>query len=213
MKFKGAAAELAKALENVEIDGQPLDVIETLPRYLRVKRGGGVQAAADDTLQLFEKYLEEKYKHFDMEKVREQDHELMEKINALAQSRKINDEQKKQLYAAQKEIEAKRQEAFYRQKELETRTKELQRATAHSKELEQKYTTLAKELEEKIKGELVDRKSEKKEVERVMPDKRVLEERYARLLKELEQKRKKDSTDRGIEKEDDKKLYREIKTR
>jgi len=155
--------------------------------------------------------LEEKYKQFDMERAREQDKELMEKINALAQNRKISDGQKKQLYAAQKEIEEKQQEAFYREKELEKCTKELQRATAHSKGFEHKYARLAQELEEKIKGQLVDRKSEKNEVERVMPDKRELEERYARLLKELEQKRKKDSTDRGRVKEDYKKLYQETK--
>jgi len=211
VKFKGTATELARALENTEIDGQLLKVIETLPRYLRVKRAGGEQVPSEDTREFFEKYLEEKYKQFDMERAREQDKELMEKINALAQSQKISHEQKKQLYAAQKEIEAKRNEAFYREKELEKRTKELKRATEHTKGLEHKYARLAQELEEKIKGQLVDRKSEKNEVERVMPDKRELEERYTRLLKEFEQKKKKDSTDRGTEKEDYKKLYQETK--
>jgi hypothetical protein len=211
VKFKGAATELATALENTEIDGQPLDVIETLPRYLRVKRAGGEQPPAEDTRELFEKYLEDKYKQVNMERAREQDKELMEKINALAQSQKINDEQKKQLYAAQKEIEAKRQETFYREKELEKRTKELKKATAHRKGLEEKYTSLAQELEGKIKGESFDRKSKKKEVASVGPEKRGVEERYARLFKEVEQKRKKDSTDRGTEKVDYKKLYQEIK--
>jgi hypothetical protein len=211
VKFKGSANELAKGIKKVVINGQALDVIEILPRYLRVKQAESEQIPQEDTRELLDKYLQEKYKQVDMERAREQDKELMEKINALAKSQKINDEQKKQLYAAQKEIEEKRKEAFYREKELEKRTKELQRTTAYSKGLERKYASLARELEGKIKKELIEPNNQKKNLKRVGSEKKKLEERYARLLKELEKKRKKAPTGRGVEREDYKKLYQEVK--
>jgi hypothetical protein len=147
VRFKGGAAGLAKALKYAEIDGQPLKIVETLPRYMRVERKGGrnVQGNMQET---FNRYLKEKYKKFDMEKAREQDKELIGRIIALAQKQKVNDEQKKQLYATRKEIEEKRQEAFYWQKKLEKRKQELKKVKAEKKEFEDKYAKLSKEREE-----------------------------------------------------------------
>ena len=166
VKFKGDATDLAEAVVNVEIDGQPLKIIETLPRYLRVRRTGGEEVVSEDTQKIFCKYLKEKYKHFDLEKAREQDKELIEKINKLAQNQKINDKQKKQLYVARKEIEEKREELLARQRELEKRKKELEIATEQKRKFEDKYKQLSEELEKKRKDKK-DRlyKEEEKEVE------------------------------------------------
>jgi hypothetical protein len=144
VKFTGPAAELAQGLKGEEIDGQGLEVLETLPRYLRVKRLGGQARPAAGTPEMLKRYLEEKYKQFDMEKAREQDKELLTKMNELAASKKVSDEQRKQLYAAQKEIEAKRQEVYQRQQELQQRQAELKKAEAEKAEAEKRAADLEK---------------------------------------------------------------------
>jgi hypothetical protein len=152
LKSGGGASKVAKTLSGTQIGGQPLEVVETLPRYLHIRRRGEGRVLSEDSQKLFAKYLEQKYEDFDIEKAREQDQELIGKMNALAQSKRISDDQKKQLYTAKKEIEEKRQEAFYRQKELEKREQELAVLNAREVSLEEKYDRLLKALEDRDKG-------------------------------------------------------------
>jgi hypothetical protein len=148
VKYKGSAASLAEAIKFMEIDGQGIEVLETLPRYLRIKRFGGTQTANPNAQELYKKYLEQKYEEYDLEKLREKDKELISQINKLAKSTKISDEQKKQLYATKKEIKTKEKEAFYRQQEMEKRKAELQKAESEKQQLEQALQNTKEELKE-----------------------------------------------------------------
>ncbi|MCP4625681.1 MAG: hypothetical protein GY850_19505 [bacterium] len=164
VKFKGSTTNLAKSLKLAEIDGQPLEVLETLPRYLRTKRAGAQTKIQENAGEIFKKYLDQKYKQFDMEKAREKDIELIKQINKLAQSRKISDEQKKKLYAARQEIEAKRKEAFYRQQELEKRSKQLRQAEAQKKQMEKRMEPLLQEKKKQKEKQKEEHKEKIKEL-------------------------------------------------
>ncbi len=142
VKFTGPATDLAQALKKSEIDGQAVEIIETLPRYLRVQRLGGQKKVEGSILDLQKRFLEEKYKQFDLEKAREQDKELIAKITELAASKKISDAQRKQLETARKEVEERRQELAVRQRELEQRQEALRKAEAEKRELEKRAQSL-----------------------------------------------------------------------
>lgn len=146
--FKGTSATFARALKYTEIDGQSLQVIETQPRYLRVKRVGSPKAGPPATDELFKKYLDEKYKRFDMEGARQASTELMAKMGELAQSQEVSDQQRKQLHAARQEIEEKTKQAYYRQQELRKREEELQEAKELQKKTEKRLEAIQKETEE-----------------------------------------------------------------
>jgi hypothetical protein len=143
---------------------------------------------------LLEQYLDEKYQHFNIEKARERDEELLEKISALSRSTEINDFQKKQLHAAQKQIETAREEAYYRQKELEKRISELKVVRDYQQKLESKYDILSRELEQLRQNEL---KASQKE----------LDEQHKTESKSPEHKSKQKSGESGIIEQEYEELY------
>jgi len=145
--YKGNTDGLAAALRQSEIDGQAVEIIEALPRYLRVQRQGSKRVAQESVEGVFNRYLQEKHKFFDAEAAREKDTELANKIKALAESKRINDDQKKQLYAAQKDLEKKREEAYYREKELQKRMEQARQAEEVCRRLDDKYQMLSRQLD------------------------------------------------------------------
>lgn len=148
VRFGGTSSQLAAMLVNAQIGEQPFEIVEVLPRYLRIQRTTPAFTPDGDIRDLMRQYLEQKYKRLDIEKARESDRELAEKIALLQESRQLSDQQKKQLYAAQEAVEQKRKEAFYREQELEKRTQELATAQARSQRLSRMYNRVSEELQE-----------------------------------------------------------------
>lgn len=148
LKCGGTASSLADAMRDAEVDGELLEVLETLPRYLRVRRPGSKKKVGGNVQGLFAKYLDQKYKEFNLEKARARDKALEAKMETLAAHKKLNDEQKKQLYAAQKEIERRREEAFQKQKELERREKALREAEAAKREAQQQVRAMEQKAQQ-----------------------------------------------------------------
>lgn len=148
VKYRGETSQLTAALRNAEVDGKAVEVVEVFPRYVRLKRVGAPAVANVGSPELLRKYLEEKFKQFDMEKAREADAQLATKIAELNANTKINDEQKKQLAKAQAEIEQTRQEVAKSQKDLEKRTAEMNSAQAQKAEAERKLAEANKKVEE-----------------------------------------------------------------
>jgi hypothetical protein len=209
--FKGTAAVLATALKELKINGAPIYVVETLPRYLRVSCCGQKKVGVQHIPEIFKKYMEEKYARFDLERAREDDKELASTINELLQNRNISDEHKNQLFAAQKEIEEKQKEAFYREKELAKRTEELEKATAFNKELEAKYLRSVKEMEGKIESVEGGQERKKIELNGLKAEKKELEERYTNLMNVLEKNTRKSSGEHDKEKGNYEKLFKEAR--
>jgi hypothetical protein len=128
VRFKGPASELSAEIQKLSVDGQPVEVLEAAARYLRVSRGGAslsVKAGAETVLAAF---VEEKFKDFQQEKLREANKEVIARIDQVAKDTRVNDEQRKELFAVRKEIEQKEREASQRMQELAQRQKDLKAA-------------------------------------------------------------------------------------
>jgi len=139
VKCRAETAAFAGEVSKLSLDGQQLSVIEQLPRYLRVQRGAG-SLLRTNTWELFRQFAIEKYKAFDREKARERNTELVRQVSALAADQRVNDQQRKELHAARKAVEAREQELFYRQQQLEQREREL---AAYTQALDEARQALA----------------------------------------------------------------------
>lgn len=166
VQFKGSSGELAQLLAQPVSNSRPFQVQETLPRYVRLVGIANNQAAAADVGDAVQKYNEEKYKTFDLEKARQNNKELLDKIASLAASTKITDDQKKLLYKTQKELEEKERQVGDAQSELEQRKKELAAAEARKRELEARKVAMTKKLEvaqdeQRATGQAVDQERQR----------------------------------------------------
>ncbi|HPO11915.1 MAG TPA: hypothetical protein PLI09_00605 [Candidatus Hydrogenedentes bacterium] len=145
--YKGIAGELAKLIIQGCPAGLELQQQEILTRYLRLSGSGTAQQPAVSLEEGLLQYNEEQYKSIDLEKAREENKALQEKVAALADSTKITDEQKKLLYTTQKELEHKEQQVGAAQSELELRKKELAAAETRKRDLENKKAAQKKQLD------------------------------------------------------------------
>ena len=116
--------------ETANLRSSSLTVAEQLPRYLRLQRGA-TPAFRANSLDLFRQFADAKYKTFDLEKTRERDKEVLRQITKLAEDTRVNDQQRKELYAVQKQIEEKEKELAGRQAEMDKRKQEIDRRPGH----------------------------------------------------------------------------------
>jgi len=128
VRFKGPASELSAALQKLAVDGQPVEVQDTTARCLRLSCGSPALKAGAEAL--LERFTAEKFKDFDTEKLRAADHDLIAQINELAKDTRVNDEQRKELYAARQAMEEKERELVRRTQELAQREQEAKTAGA-----------------------------------------------------------------------------------
>jgi hypothetical protein len=147
VKYRGSSAQLAKTLTSVQLGGQSMQIAENLPGYLRVSLATGKRDAAPNTDELYMKYMQDKYKSLNIEQARVQSKELIDKIAAAAASTKLTDEQKKQLYQTQKDLEHNQERVNYAQSELERRKLEMSKVEEQRRQLQANCNASAKRVD------------------------------------------------------------------